>query len=51
MGNIEYMAIWELLLIPMAMEFDPDLVLVSAGFDCTKEDGAGECRLSPDGFG
>lgn len=49
MGDAEYLAVWEFLLIPMVMEFDPDLVLVSAGFDAAEGD-VGECRVTPEGF-
>lgn len=38
MGDDEYLAVWEKLLMPMAHEFQPDLVLVSAGFDAALGD-------------
>jgi histone deacetylase 6 len=50
MGNDEYYAVWERLLMPMAHEFDPELVLISAGFDAADGD-LGECRVTPEGFG
>jgi len=49
MGDEEYAAVWEQLLLPVAREFDPDLVLVSAGFDAAQGD-MGECCLTPQGF-
>lgn len=38
MGNDEYMAVWEKVLMPIARDFEPDLVLVSAGFDAALGD-------------
>ncbi|KAL7549670.1 hypothetical protein ACHAWF_012935, partial [Thalassiosira exigua] len=49
MGDDEYLVLWEKLLMPVAMEFKPDLVLVSAGFDAARGD-MGECDLSPECF-
>lgn len=33
MGNADYVAAFLHVLLPLAFEFDPELVLVSAGFD------------------
>ncbi len=33
MQNADYLAIWHNLLLPIAYEFNPELVLVSAGYD------------------
>ncbi|XP_035266965.1 histone deacetylase 9-like isoform X3 [Anguilla anguilla] len=33
MGDVEYLAAFRTIIIPLAHEFDPDVVLVSAGFD------------------
>ena len=49
MGDDEYIAVWEKLLIPVANEFDPELVIVSAGFDAADGD-MGECHVSPECF-
>jgi len=38
MGDEEYLAVWEKILMPIAREFQPDLVLVSAGFDAALGD-------------
>jgi len=51
MGDLEYMAVWEILLLPMIREYKPDLILVSAGFDCGKGDSIGDCNVSPECFG
>jgi histone deacetylase 6 len=50
MGDDEYLVVWEKLLMPVAKEFNPDLVLVSAGFDAASGD-MGECDVSPECFG
>jgi acetoin utilization deacetylase AcuC-like enzyme len=49
-GDGEYIAIFESVLKPIALEFHPDLVLVSAGFDNHKDDPLGGMRLTPNGF-
>eukprot|EP01028_Stygiella_incarcerata_P001966 TRINITY_DN1367_c0_g1_i1.p1 TRINITY_DN1367_c0_g1~~TRINITY_DN1367_c0_g1_i1.p1 ORF type:complete len:699 (+),score=190.20 TRINITY_DN1367_c0_g1_i1:102-2099(+) len=40
-GDMDYMLIMQNLVMPIAMEFDPDLVLVAAGFDAAKGDPLG----------
>lgn len=32
-GDADYLAVWEHILIPVAKEFNPDLIMISAGFD------------------
>jgi acetoin utilization deacetylase AcuC-like enzyme len=49
-GNGEFVAIFEWLLRPLAFEFRPDLILVSAGFDCHAADPLGGMRLTAQGF-
>ena len=49
MGDDEYLVVWEKLLMPIANEFSPDLVLVSAGFDAAAGD-MGECDVTPECF-
>ncbi|KAK1744890.1 histone deacetylase [Skeletonema marinoi] len=49
MGDDEYLVVFEKLLMPIATEFDPDLVLVSAGFDAAKGD-MGDCNVTPECF-
>lgn len=49
-GDEEYLAIWETLLLPVSKEFHPGLILVSAGFDAAEGD-MGECKVSPECFG
>jgi len=38
-------------LLPIAREFAPDLILISAGFDAAAGDPIGGCNLTPDCFG
>ena len=50
MGDAEYYAAWDHIVMPLAREFKPDLVLVSAGFDAADGD-MGECHVTPECFG
>ncbi len=50
MGDAEYTAIFEEVLAPVAGEFDPDLVLVSAGFDAHARDPLGGMDVTEEGF-
>ena len=50
MGDDEYYAVWERILLPVTKEFKPDLVLISAGFDAANGD-LGENLVSPECFG
>jgi histone deacetylase 6 len=50
MGDDEYLAVWERVLLPMATEYQPNLILVSAGFDAANGD-LGECCISPECYG
>jgi histone deacetylase 6 len=50
MGDSEYLACWNKILIPITKEFKPDLIIVSAGFDCAKGDPLGQMNLSPEGY-
>jgi len=49
-GDAEYAALWAAVLRPLATAFQPDLVLVSAGFDSAAGDPLGQMDLSPHGF-
>jgi histone deacetylase 6 len=50
MGDTEYLAAFDRVLLPIAREFAPDLVLVSAGFDAADGDPLGAMRVSPAGY-
>lgn len=47
MGDAEYMAAFQKIVMPIATEFDPDLVILSAGFDAADGDELGGCFVSP----
>ena len=32
-GDADYLAVWDHILIPIAKDFNPDMIIVSAGFD------------------
>lgn len=49
MGDDEYLAAWQFVLVPIAKEFRPDIILVSAGFSAAAGD-VGGCGVTPDGF-
>ncbi|CAO2601286.1 Polyamine deacetylase HDAC10 [Lemmus lemmus] len=50
MGNADYLAAFLHVLLPLAFEFDPELVLVSAGFDSAIGDPEGQMRATPECF-
>ena len=50
MGDAEYLLAFDRVLLPIARSFDPQLVLVSCGFDAAAGDLLGEMRLSADGY-
>ena len=47
MGDGDYMFAFQQVVMPIAMEFSPDLVIVSAGFDAAAGDELGGCFVSP----
>ncbi len=49
-GDAEYLAAFDRVLLPIARRFEPDLVLVSAGFDAADGDPLGSQRVSPAGY-
>lgn len=50
LGDDDYLAVVDRLLPDVAARFDPDLVLVSAGFDAHADDPLGGMRVSAAGF-
>jgi acetoin utilization deacetylase AcuC-like enzyme len=50
MGDADFLAAFDRLLLPIAERFRPDLVLVSAGFDAADGDLLGGMRVSPAGY-
>jgi histone deacetylase 6 len=47
MGDAEYLYAFQEVVIPIATEFDPDLVIISAGFDAAEGDLLGGCHVTP----
>ncbi|KAF9268927.1 histone deacetylase complex protein [Marasmius fiardii PR-910] len=50
MGDADYIHAFQKVVMPIAMEFAPELVIISAGFDAALGDELGECRVSPTGY-
>ena len=50
-GDTEYLAVYDRVLKPIALEYRPELVLVSAGFDPYVKDPLGGMAVTGDGFG
>ncbi len=50
MGDAEYAAAFDALVMPVAAAYDPELVIVSAGFDAAKGDKVGGMALTSAGF-
>ncbi|CAH0405173.1 unnamed protein product [Chilo suppressalis] len=51
MGDSEYLAAFTQVVLPVAMEYNPEIVIVSAGFDACVGDPLGGCNVSPECFG
>lgn len=51
MGDLEYIMAFQHVIMPIAYEFDPQLVLVSAGFDAAIGDPLGGCKVTPEAYG
>ncbi|KAH8306583.1 hypothetical protein KR018_006132, partial [Drosophila ironensis] len=51
MGDMEYALAFQQLIMPIAYEFNPQLVLISAGFDAAIGDPLGGCKVTPEGYG
>ncbi|KAL6708309.1 Histone deacetylase hda1 [Coniothyrium glycines] len=51
MGDAEYLYAFQEVVMPIATEFDPDLVIISAGFDAADGDLLGGCHVTPACFG
>ena len=50
MDDAAYVALYRQLLVPIADQYKPDLVLVSAGFDAHRDDPLGGMMLTENGF-
>lgn len=50
MGDSDYLAAFHHVVMPIAKEFNPSLVLVSAGFDAARGDPLGGYQVTPEGY-
>ncbi|CCF59742.1 hypothetical protein KAFR_0H03320 [Kazachstania africana CBS 2517] len=50
-GDAEYMWAFEQIVMPMGREFQPDLVIISSGFDAADGDVIGQCHVTPSCYG
>jgi len=51
MGDSEYLAAFNNIVLPIAYEFNPELILISAGFDAAIGDPLGGCKVTPEMYG
>ncbi|KAK6456859.1 histone deacetylase HDA1 [Scheffersomyces xylosifermentans] len=51
MHDGDYIYAFNKVIIPVILEFDPDLVIVSSGFDAADGDIIGGCHVTPAGYG
>jgi len=51
MRDADYLLAFQRIVMPIAQDFNPDLVVVSAGFDAAEGDMLGKCHVSPAGYG
>ncbi|MCL7027034.1 hypothetical protein MKW94_001525 [Papaver nudicaule] len=49
-ADADYCAVWDHILIPITKVFNPDIILISAGFDAAAGDTLGGCLVTPDGY-
>ena len=51
LGDADYVAAFELVVLPILRQFQPALLFISAGFDAAAGDVQGRMNMSPAGFG
>ena len=51
MGDADYLYAFQKIVMPVAFEFSPDLVIIAAGFDAAQGDHLGGCHVTPAGYG
>ncbi|KAK8937938.1 Histone deacetylase 5 [Platanthera guangdongensis] len=49
-GDVDYLAVWDHILIPVTETYNPEIILISAGFDAAMGDPLGGCCLTPFGY-
>lgn len=50
MGDADYIYAFQQIVMPIATEFNPDLVIIAAGFDAAEGDMLGGCHVTPAGY-
>lgn len=50
MGDGDYLYAFQQIVMPIAQDFDPDMVFICAGFDAAEGDMIGSCHVSPAGY-
>ncbi|KAF8345892.1 histone deacetylase complex protein [Amanita rubescens] len=50
MTDADYLHAFQKIVMPIALEFAPELVIISAGFDAAAGDDLGECHVTPAGY-
>ncbi|KAI9697741.1 MAG: Histone deacetylase hda1 [Bogoriella megaspora] len=50
MTDADYLFAFQQVVMPIAQEFNPDLVIIAAGFDAAEGDELGKCHVSPAGY-
>lgn len=49
-GDADYLYAFQQIVMPIAYEFSPELVIISAGFDAADGDILGECKVTPSAY-
>lgn len=49
-GDADYFAVWDHILIPITKAFNPDMILISGGFDAAAGDTMGGCSVTPNDY-
>lgn len=49
-GDRDYLSAFEHIVMPIARHFQPDLTIISAGFDAARGDPLGGCDVTPQGY-
>lgn len=50
MGDADYIYAFQQIIMPIGIEFNPDLVIIAAGFDAAEGDMLGGCNVTPAGY-
>ncbi|KAL6856040.1 hypothetical protein ACP4OV_018842 [Aristida adscensionis] len=49
-GDDDLYAVWDHVVMPLAQSFNPEIILVSGGFDAAFADALGDCKVTAKGF-